>query len=125
MEKIISNSGFGDNISNKAELLSRLTACQTTLTLNDTSVTKFERNKLINKIFGNSIKNTFKTYDINILNENNLIGCSASHNGYEKNFGCTHKREIYFDKENNYLKGLIIYLKKKMVFLLGMYLDFI
>ena len=49
-EKIICNSGFGNNISNKAELLSRLTACQTTLTLNETSVTKFERNKLINKI---------------------------------------------------------------------------
>ena len=50
-EKIICNSGFGNNISNKAELLSRLTACQTTLTLNDTSVTKFERSKLINKVF--------------------------------------------------------------------------
>ena len=112
-EKIICNSGFGDNISRKAELLSRLTACQTTLTLNDTSVTKFERNKLINKIFGNSIKNTFKTYDINIYREKNLVGCSASHNGYENNFGCIHKREIYFDKENNYLKGSDYIFKKK------------
>jgi uncharacterized heparinase superfamily protein len=112
-EKIISNSGFGDNISSKAELLSRLTACQTTLTLNDTSVTKFERNKLINKIFGNSIKNTFKTYDINIYNEHNLIGCTATHNGYEKKFGCTHKRQISFDKENNYLKGADYIFKKK------------
>ena len=103
--KIISNSGFGNNISNKAELLSRLTACQTTLTLNDTSVTKFERNKLINKIFGNSIKNTFRTYDINIYDENNLISCSASHNGYENKFGCTYKRKISFDKVNSYLKG--------------------
>ena len=112
-EKIISNSGFGENISNKAELLSRLTACQTTLTLNDTSVTRFERNRLVNKIFGNSIKNTFKTYDVNVLKNDNLIGCSASHNGYEKNFGCTHKREIFFDKENNYLKGTDHIFKKK------------
>jgi uncharacterized heparinase superfamily protein len=112
-EKIISNSGFGNNISSKAELLSRLTACQTTLTLNDTSITRFERNKLINKIFGNSIKNSFKTYDINIFDEKNLIGCSASHNGYEKKFGCTHKREISFDKENNYLKGVDYIFKKK------------
>ena len=112
-EKIICNSGFGDNISNKAELLSRLTACQTTLTLNDTSVTKFERNKLVNKIFGNSIKNTFKTYDVNFFKDDNLIGCSASHNGYEKNFGCIHKREIFFDKENNYLKGSDHIFKKK------------
>ena len=111
--KIISNSGFGDNISNKAKLLSRLTACQSTLTLNDTSVTKFERNKLINKVFGNSIKNSFKTYDLNIINEKNIIGCSVSHSGYEKNFGCTHKREIYLDKQNNYLKGSDHIFKKK------------
>ncbi|MDC0477270.1 heparinase II/III family protein [Pelagibacteraceae bacterium] len=112
-DKIISNSGFGSNISSKAELLSRLTACQTTLTLNDTSVTKFERNKLVNRIFGNSIKNTFKTYDINISKDKNLVGCSASHNGYEKNFGCTYKREIFFDKENDYLKGTDHIFKKK------------
>ena len=112
-EKIICNSGFGGNISSKAELLSRLTACQTTLTLNDTSVTKFERNKLINQVFGNSIKNTFKTYDVNVFKDNNLIGCSASHNGYDKNFGCTHKREIFFDKENNFLKGADHIFKRK------------
>ena len=112
-EKIICNSGFGDNISNKAQLLSRLTACQTTLTLNDTSVTKFERNKLVNKIFGNSVKNTFRTYDINVFDDNNLIGCAASHNGYEKNFGCIHKREIFFDKKNNHLKGVDHIFKKK------------
>ena len=112
-KKIITNSGFGDNISSKAELLSRLTACQPTLTLNDTSVTNFERNKLINKTFGNSIKNTFKTYDINFYMENNLVGCSASHDGYNKKFGCTHKREIYYDKENEYLKGCDHIFKKK------------
>ena len=111
--KIISNSGFGDNISTKAELLSRLTACQTTLTLNDTSVTKFERNKLINRVFGNSIKNSFKTYDLDTQNEKGKISCSAIHNGYEKNFGCTHKREICLDKENNYLKGCDYIFKKK------------
>ena len=112
-EKIISNSGFGDNISNKAALLSRLTASQSTLTLNDTSITKFERNKLINRVFGNSIKDNFKTYNLNINNDKNFISCSAEHNGYEKIFGCTHKREIFLDKENNYLKGSDHIFKKK------------
>jgi uncharacterized heparinase superfamily protein len=111
--KIISNSGFGNNISEKAETLSRLTASQSTLTLNDRSITKFERNKLINKVFGNSIKNSFDSYDFLFKNENNIIGCSAAHNGYEKKFGCTHKREIYIDKEKNYLKGIDHILKKK------------
>jgi uncharacterized heparinase superfamily protein len=112
-EKIISNSGYGDNISYKAELISRLTASQTTLTLNDTSVTKFEQNKLVNKIFGNSIKNTFSTFDVKPYKKNDLIGCTASHNGYEKKFGCIFKREISFDKENNYLKGTDQIFKKK------------
>ena len=103
--KIITNSGFGSHISTKAELLSRLTACQSTLTINETSITKFEKNEMINKVFGTSIQNSFKTFDFSAKNENNLIGCSASNNGYEKAFGCTHKREIYVDKDNNYLKG--------------------
>ncbi|MDA7715421.1 heparinase II/III family protein [Pelagibacteraceae bacterium] len=111
--KIISNSGFGINISNKAEMLSRLTACQSTLTLNDTSVTKFEQNKLINKVFGNSIQNSFKSYDLLTKDEDKYIGCSATNNGYEKKFGCTHKREIYIDKEKNYLKGTDHIFKKK------------
>ncbi len=104
--KIISNSGFGSNISKKAELLSRITACQSTLTINDTSITKFETNAMINKIFGNSIQNSFKSFDFSSKDEKELTGCAASNNGYEKKFGCTHKREVYVDKENNYLKGI-------------------
>ena len=103
--KIITNSGFGHQISKRAELLSRLTASQSTLTINDTSVTKFEKNERIIKIFGNSIQESFKSFDILSKNEGNFIGCSATNNGYEKKFGCTHKREIYLDKANNYLKG--------------------
>ncbi len=110
--KIISNSGFGNNISAKAELISRLTASQSTLTINDTSITKFERNKLINRVFGNSIKNTFTTNEISVKNDKRLVGCSVSHNGYERNFNCIHKREIYLDHENNFLKGTDHILKK-------------
>ena len=89
-----------------------MTASQSTLTINDTSITKFERSKLINRIFGNSIKNTFKVQEYEIKNNKSLIGCSVSHNGYEKNFSCTHKREIYLDHESNFLKGTDHILKK-------------
>ena len=104
--KIITNSGFGGHISKKAELLSRLTACQSTLTINETSITKFEKNEMINRVFGNSIQNSFKSFDVSEINESDLIGCSASNNGYEKKFGCTHKREVYLDKKDNFLKGI-------------------
>ena len=103
--KIITNSGFGINISKKAELLSRLTACQSTLNINETSVTKFEKNEIINKVFGNSIQDSFRSFDFFTKDEDGLLGCSASNNGYEKRFGCTHKREIFIEKKDNFLKG--------------------
>ena len=74
--KIITNCGFGGNISSKAELLSRFTATQSTLTVNDTNITEFEKNKLINKIFGNSIKNSFKVNDLSFINNDEIIGCT-------------------------------------------------
>ncbi len=110
--KIITNCGFGGRISPKAELISRLTASQSTLTINDTSINKFERNKLINRIFGNSIKNSFKINNFSFKNDNFLVGSSVSHDGYEKSFGCIHKREIYLDRENNKLQGIDHIFKK-------------
>ena len=112
-KKIITNCGFGSNISSKAELLSRLTSAQSTLTLNDTSVTKFERNKFINRVFGNSIKNTFKINNLNFVEDKNQIKFTASHNGYEKKFGCIHKREISIEKQNGKLIGYDEIIKKK------------
>ena len=111
--KIITNCGFGSNISPKAELLSRLTSAQSSLTLNDTSVTKFERNKLINKMFGNSIKNTFKVSNFDFIENTEEIKSTASHNGYEKNFGCIYKRKISMDKSTKNLSGCDELIKKK------------
>ena len=104
-EKIITNCGFGSRISSKAELLSRLTSAQSTLTLDNTSVTKFERNKLFNRIFGNSIKDTFKINSLDFTEDKNEVKFIASHNGYEKKFGCVHKRELSIDKVNGKLTG--------------------
>ena len=112
-EKIITNCGFGSNISSKAEFLSRLTSAQSTLSIDDTSVTKFERNKLVNKVFGNSIKNTIKISDLDHKEENNQITSIASHNGYLKNFGCIHKRMVSLNKLTNQLNGYDELIKKK------------
>ena len=111
--KIITNCGFGSNISSKAELLSRLTSAQSTLTLDDTSVTKFERKKIVNRIFGNSIKSTFKILETNCLDNKDVIGASATHGGYKKKFGCIFKRQINIDKATNNLLGKDEITKKK------------
>ena len=109
--KVITNCGFGSQISKKAEFLSRLTSAQSTLCINDTSVTKFERNKLINNTYGTLIKNSFKTFDINYINEKNFIELTASHNAYE-NLGYTHKRVIKIKKDNDDLLGSDFLIKK-------------
>ena len=112
-QKIFTNCGFGSSISSKAVLLSRLTSAQSTLTLNDTSVTKFERNKIVNKIFGNSIKNSFKISKIDFIKTNENVKFTGSHNGYENSFGCIHKREISVNIKTKNLIGCDNLIKKK------------
>ena len=68
-------------------------------------MTKFERSKLINKIFGNSIKNTFKISKHFFDENKDKIETGAIHNGYEKEFGCLYKRKILIEKTKNNLKG--------------------
>ena len=68
---------------------------------------------MIGKIFGNSIKDSFKSFDFFSKNEDRLVGFCSTNNGYEKKYGCTHKREIYCDKENNFLRGTDHIFKQK------------
>jgi len=103
--KIITNCGFGNKISKKAELISRLTSAQSTLCLNDSSVVKFERNNLINNAFGAAITTSFKVSDFNVVDDNNYSTISAKHNAYENNFNYIHKRTIKIDKKNSNLHG--------------------
>ena len=103
--KIITNCGFGNKISKKAELISRLTSAQSTLCLNDTTVAKFERNNLINNTFGASIKSSFKVYDFNTNEDINSISVSAKHDAYKDNFNYLHERRIKINKKNGNLSG--------------------
>jgi len=103
--KIITNCGFGNKISKKAELISRLTSAQSTLCLNDSSVVRFEKNNLINSAFGAAIISSFKVFDLTIDEDVNFLSVSAKHNAYENNFNYLHKRLIKIDKKNGNLLG--------------------
>ena len=104
-QKIITNSGFGINISNKARLLSRFTSSQSALCLNDTSIVGFEKSNMMNKAYGFLIKRDFKISDLEYKNDPNKIQIKASHNAYFKNFGCIHDRCIGIDKINDKIIG--------------------
>jgi len=103
--KIITNCGFGNKISKKAEFISRLTSAQSTLCFNDTSVVKFERNNLINDSVGTSITNSFKVSNIIVDDEKNYLNLTAEHNAYENNFNYTHQRIIKIEKKTSNLFG--------------------
>ncbi len=104
-QKIITNSGFGVNISNKARLLSRLTSSQSTLCLNDTSIVGFEKSYMMNKAYGFLIKRDFKIIDFKHKNDTSEIQVGASHDAYLKNFNCIHNRSVSIDKINNKVIG--------------------
>ena len=103
--KIITNCGFGNKISKKAEFISRLTSAQSTLCLNDSSVVNFEKSNLINDAFGAAITSTFKVFDLDIDDTANFVTLSAKHNAYENNFNYIHQRIIRIDKKNSNLFG--------------------
>ena len=111
--KIVTNCGYGNQISKKAELISRLTSAQSTLCIDNTSVVKFERNKILNNILGNSLKTNFKVYNLKYENNEQQIIASAEHNAYEKQFGFCHKREINLIKKNSCLQGTDFLIKKE------------
>ena len=104
-DKIITNSGFGSKISKKATLISRLASSQSSITINDFSTTRLEKNNLINRAFGFLIKDTFSTYDVKVFNDALNIGLRASHDAYKNNFGVKISRLIKINKQNNDLEG--------------------
>ena len=103
--KIITNCGFGNKISKKAELISKLTSAQSTLCLNDSSVVKFERNNLINKTFNASIVSSFKVFEFDTKEDTTSIFVSAKHDAYKNSFNYYHERKIKINKKNGNLSG--------------------
>lgn len=112
-DKIITNCGFGLNISKKAILLSRLTSAQSTLCLDDSSVTKFERNRIINSAFGNSVIYGFKVLKTHFSDNNTEVEAGATHNAYEASQGYHHKRSVKISKNNNVISGVDEVIRKK------------
>ena len=104
-QKIICNLGCGKYLSQKIASISRSTAAHSTLYINDTSSCIFQKNKFINKVYGNSLIQRHKVIDKNYLDDKNFYSISASHNGYEKKFGYIHKRSVIVSKKEDKIFG--------------------
>jgi uncharacterized heparinase superfamily protein len=104
-QKIICNAGYGKYLSPKLTSLSRSTAAHSTLYINDTSSCTFQKNKSINKVYGNSLIHKHKVIKKSYHEDNNFYSVTASHNGYEKRFGYIHTRSIKIFKKNDKIYG--------------------
>ena len=100
------NCGFGSGISKKGTLLSRLSSAHSTLTINDTSIIKFNHISSVDRDTPMNLKNRFLISDTLKSEDDIFLKIRASHNGYEKEFGCSHKREISLNKNNYSLFGM-------------------
>ena len=104
-QKVICNSGYGKYLSLKLTTLSRSTAAHSTLYINDTSSCIFQKNKFINKIYGNSLVEKHKIISKNYTEDKDFYSINASHNGYEKKFGYIHTRSIKISKKEDKIFG--------------------
>ncbi|MDB4153693.1 heparinase II/III-family protein [Candidatus Pelagibacter sp.] len=100
-KKLISNSGYFANKRNKLNKLSKSTALQSTLIIEDYSSCSFKSGE----ISGYVIDQGLKIINKNVIFEDNYWKISASHDGYLKKFDSIHNREIEFYPEQTKFVG--------------------
>ena len=107
-KKLITNSGYFSNSQNKLNKLSKSTALQSTLSIEDHSSCNYRKLDKLNLIVDKGIRITKK----NIVFEDNYWKISGSHDGYIKNFQTVHERTIEFYPEQMKFIGFDKLLRK-------------
>ena len=100
-KKLICNSGYFQNHNHRLNELSKSTAIHSVLILDDRSSCKFS--KIKNK--GSEINYGLKILKKNIVFEKNYWKISSAHDGYLKQYGVIHERELEFYPEQTKFIG--------------------
>jgi uncharacterized heparinase superfamily protein len=107
-KKLITNSGYFSNKQNKLNKISKSTALQSTLSIEDHSSCNYRKLDKSNLIVDGGIYVSKK----NIVFEDNYWKLSGSHDGYLKKFKTIHGREIEFYPEQMKFIGFDKLLRK-------------
>ena len=107
-KKLITNCGYFTNIQNKLNKLSRSTALQSTLSIEDHSSCDYKKLDKFNLIVQKGVRIDNK----NVIFEDNYWKISGSHDGYQKKFKTIHEREIEFYPEQMKFIGFDKLLRK-------------
>ena len=94
-KKLICNSGYFQNHNHKLNELSKSSAINSTLILDDRSSCKFKKTK--NE--SSKISHGLKVLEKNIVFEQNYWKIKGAHDGYLKQYGIIHEREVEFYPE--------------------------
>ena len=108
-EKLICNSGYYQDPKHQLNKISKSTAAHSTLSINNTSASSFQKDKR-----GlNMINSSSRIVDMNVVNQKNFWSIKASHDGYNSNYGIIHERTLEFFPETNKILGKEKLIKKK------------
>ena len=108
-KKLISNCGYYKKKDDKLNQISKSSAAQSTLVIDDNSSCKF--NKIHNSFL---IKNGLKIIKKKFIFEKNYWQIHASHDGYLKRYNSIHEREIEFYPNQMRFIGIDKIIKKKI-----------
>ena len=106
--KLITNSGYFQDIKHQLNNISKSTAAHSTLTVDNNSICNFKKNSKGKPV----IERGFKILNKNIILDKELWSLKGSHNGYQKNYGVIHDRELNFFPLINKLVGKDTIFKK-------------
>ncbi len=99
-EKLITNCGYFQNYNHKLNILSKSTAAHSSLSIDDRSSCKFKKNNLSHSI----LENTLRVSNKKIYFDEEIWELQGTHDGYLKEYGILHQRNIKFiPKELKYI----------------------
>ncbi len=107
--KLISNSGYFQDYQHQLNLISKSTATHSTLILNNSSTSTFNKIRKGPYIVNKGVK----TLNKNIVFEKNYWSIKCSHDGYLSDYGVIHERNLEFYPETNKIVGKDKLIKKK------------
>ena len=100
--KIVTNSGYFQKQRHQLNLISKSTACHSTLVLNNSSSGQFIKMRDGTTQLSSSIK----VYNKEVNLKKNYWSVSADHDGYAKRFGAIHSRKIEFINDFKKFSGI-------------------
>jgi len=108
-KKLICNSGYFQNFKHQLNDVSKSTATHSTLIIDNHSSCKLRRQG--NKI--SKIEQPLKIIRKSIIFEKNYWSIKSAHDGYNKQYGIIHDRQIEFFPEQNKFNGIDNLIKKR------------